>query len=514
MTDKHILIIGAGPAGLTAAIELQRSGFTNVTILESDIQVGGISKTIRYKDNRIDIGGHRFFSKSDWVMEWWKGILPIEGGRANALINLRYHGNAREFSPESSAQNNADPDAVMLVRNRLSRIYYNKNFFSYPLRLSLETFGKLGFFKVVKFGVSYALARLRPIYPEKSLEDFFINRFGRKLYLQFFKEYTEKVWGAPCSEISAEWGAQRIKSLSIIKAVAQAIKSAIGLSVAVEQTSLIEHFIYPKYGPGQMWEKASEIFVNNGGTLLTQASVCEIEISVERVVSCTYTDRNHKKHRLICEELISTMPIKDLVEASKVYWDEEVYRIAKNLAYRDFITIGLLYKQEDFPESLQDNWIYIQEPGVQVGRVQVFNNWSPYMVADQNYVWLGLEYFCYDTDSVWHLFDEELKSLAQDEMLKIGLVTSMAQDGVVIKVPKAYPGYFGSAYLQFEKLRAKLDQVENLFLVGRNGMHRYNNQDHSMLTAKEAVSQIISGDVDKDKIWSINIDDEYHEEEK
>ncbi len=510
---QKIVIIGAGPAGLTAALELQRAGIQDITIIESDRQVGGISRTVNYKGNRIDIGGHRFFSKSDWVMNWWAEILPIAADSRDQAVNLRYQGQTRSGLPTTSSQTK-DDDAVMLVRNRLSRIYYNRQFFDYPLKLNVETLRKLGLVKTITFGLSYIWSRLRPIKPEQSLEDFLINRFGKLLYLQFFKEYTEKVWGVPCSEISAEWGAQRIKSLSIMKALLHAAKSALGLGKdTAAQTSLIEHFVYPKFGPGQMWETAAALFQKNGGVLKLNCQVKELEIGATDVTGVRYVDQNGALTTLPCTHAISTMPIKDLIAASKERWSSNIRKTAEELAYRDFITVGLLYPSKDLPRELRDNWIYIQEPGVQVGRVQVFNNWSPFMVAAKDTTWLGLEFFCHETDALWRMSDEELKALAQKEMLQIGLVSSnQAQDAVVLRVPKAYPGYFGEAYKNFESVRASLDEITNLFLVGRNGMHRYNNQDHSMLTAKEAAEQIVSGRVNKSKIWNINVGDDYHEE--
>lgn len=446
-------------------------------------------------------------------MTWWANILPIAANSEKTSLNLRYRGSSRDSLPISSAQS-ADADAVMLVRNRLSRIYFNRNFFSYPLKLNLDALKKLGLHKTISFGIGYVQARISPIVPEKSLEDFLVNRFGRPLYLQFFKEYTEKVWGVPCSEISAEWGAQRIKSLSITKALWHALKTALGLGGGkAEQTSLIEHFVYPKFGPGQMWEMVAKEFVDNGGKLLFGAKVNNIKITDDKLTHISYLDSNGSSVELDCDEVVSTMPIKDLILASSAYWPQPIVELASALAYRDFITVGLLYRKEDLPRPLDDNWIYIQEPGVQVGRVQVFNNWSPYLVADKDTVWLGLEFFCKETDALWKMSDDELKALAQLEMMQIGLVSAEKSiDAVVIRVPKAYPGYFGEAYQQFGQIRSHIDKVKNLFLVGRNGMHRYNNQDHSMLTAKEAADQIISGKVDKEKIWSINIDDEYHEE--
>ncbi|MBO9514405.1 MAG: NAD(P)/FAD-dependent oxidoreductase [Variovorax sp.] len=513
MNQKNVVVIGAGPAGLTAAWELLSSGVTNVTVVEMDSQVGGISRTVNYKGNRIDIGGHRFFSKSDWVMNWWLRMMPIDSNAVTDHRELRFQGKARLF-PSGGVRSEGEPDAVMLVRNRLSRIYFNRRFFDYPLKLNLSSLRNLGLHKTLTFGLSYIAARLRPIKAEKSLEDFLTNRFGRRLYRQFFKEYTEKVWGVACNEISAEWGAQRIKSLSIGKALWHAARAALGLGQGVaQQTSLIESFIYPRLGPGQMWETVGARFQAAGGKLLMQHRVVGLDNVGGRVTGVAIKSPEGTVSRIECTHVVSTMPIKDLVAASPGFWSTEIEDIAKRLQYRDFITVGLLYRKEDLPVALADNWIYIQEPGVQVGRVQVFNNWSPHMVSDPAMVWLGLEFFCKETDDLWTLPDEALKQLAQAEMKEINLTsTAKAQDAVVIRVPKAYPGYFGEAYAQFDQLRTALDAVENLFLVGRNGMHRYNNQDHSMLTAKEAADQIVSGQVDKGRLWSINVDDEYHEE--
>ena len=513
MSELNVVIAGAGPAGLTAALELQAQGISDITILEAGEQVGGISRTYNHNGNRIDIGGHRFFSKSDWVMNWWTSLLPLEKGVAGADVHLQYQGQSRSNLPSTTSEV-VNKNDVMLLRNRLSRIYFNRNFFDYPLKLNVDSLRKLGLRKTVTFGVSYVVARLRPRKPEVSLEDFLVNRFGNKLYRQFFKEYTEKVWGVPCHEISAEWGAQRIKSLSILKAMTHAIKSALGLQgKAAAQTSLIESFIYPKYGPGQMWEAAARKFVESGGKLLMQHKVVEVDISESQVHRVTAQDSNGLSRSWSCSHFISTMPIKDLVSASHVAWPDDALNVAQGLQYRDFFTVGLLYPKSALVNELRDNWIYIQEPGVDVGRVQVFNNWSPYMVADPDNVWLGLEFFCSETDSLWKKTDEELIQLAKKEMLSIALVNSEAAfDAVVLRVPKAYPGYFGAAYKDFDKLRSTLDKIENMYLIGRNGMHHYNNQEHSRLTAKEAADQIAGGYVDKGKIWAINVDDEYHEE--
>ncbi|MFT8418373.1 MAG: hypothetical protein ABF636_06020 [Acetobacter sp.] len=354
----------------------------------------------------------------------------------------------------------------------------------------------------------------RKVKPEVTLEDFFINRFGRKLYLQFFKEYTEKVWGVPCSDISADWGAQRVKSLSILSAVLHACKSALGLDKGKKiQTSLIEQFIYPKFGPGQMWEVVARQIEAMGGRIMMETRVDGIIIENDTVVSVDITGKNGNKTTIPCDVLVSTMPVKELVAATGDYWPENVRKIAKDLQYRDFITVGLLYKESDLVSKLDDNWIYIQEPGVNVGRVQIFNNWSPYMVAKPGTVWLGLEFFCKESDNLWQLGDQEMIRLATLEMKKIRLVTAdQALDSIVVHVPKAYPGYFGKSYESFDTIRKALDSVDNLFLIGRNGMHRYNNQDHSMLTAKKAADQIVSGQIDKSEIWQINVGDDYHEQ--
>ncbi|WP_418146301.1 NAD(P)/FAD-dependent oxidoreductase [Variovorax paradoxus] len=515
MNEINVVVIGAGPAGLTAAYELQRAGVQRVCVVEADAQVGGISKTVEYRGNRIDIGGHRFFSKSDWVMQWWASILPVEKAGEGASLSFKYQGQQRDALPENLAEvNPSTRDDVMMVRSRLSRIYFNERFFDYPLKLNAGNLRKLGWAKTVTFGFSYIAAKANPIKQEASLQDFFINRFGEKLYRQFFKEYTEKVWGVPCSEISAAWGAQRVKSLSVSKALWHAAKSALGMNNGqAEQTSLIESFVYPKLGPGQMWEEVAKRFMSNGGVLLMKHRAQHIEISEGVVRSVEVVSHDGQHQRLQCTHVISTMPVKDLVAASKDAWLAEVADIASRLEYRDFMTVGLLYRREDLPVALSDNWIYIQEPGVKVGRVQVFNNWSPYMVSDPDTVWLGLEFFCKEGDDLWSMSDESLKQLAQSEMKQIKLVSaSQAVDATVLRVPKAYPGYFGEAYEQFDRVQSAVDAIPNLFLVGRNGMHRYNNQDHSMLTAKEAAHQIITGIVDKSRLWAINVDDEYHEE--
>lgn len=524
--NNDVVIIGAGPAGLTAGLELVRAGRAGVTVLEASRDVGGLSKTVNYKGNRIDIGGHRFFSKSDWVMDWWRQILPVAlpaGAGSDQSFRLAYQGAERLLGADEARASESD-HAVMLVRNRLSRIYWGGKFFDYPLKPSVDMAMKLGVGKCVRLGTSYARAMMFPVRPESTLEDFFINRFGRALYRQFFKEYTEKVWGVPCREISAEWGAQRIKSLSIGTALRHALRkiSSRG-AVAAEQTSLIENFLYPKYGPGQMWETVAERFVAAGGRLVKGASVVAVEREGARVTSVRARRDDGSELVLPAGHVVSSMPVRELVAALRPAPAPEVAAVAGGLQYRDFITVGLLYRKLRRTSASMspgtnlpaDNWIYVQEPGVKVGRLQIFNNWSPYMVADPGTAWIGLEFFARDDDDLWALSDDALKSLAVREMRELGLADEEdALDAVVVRMPKAYPGYFGSAYARFGLVREYLDGLSNLWLVGRNGMHRYNNQDHSMLSARLAAEAILRGDSRREQIWAVNIDDDYHEEVK
>lgn len=521
--SPQVLIVGAGPAGLTAAIELQRAGVRNVTVLEATDVIGGISRTINHKGNRIDIGGHRFFSKSDWVMNWWRDMLPIalpEQAHGEQAFRLAYQGASRLLGAGQIRASESDPE-VMLVRNRLSRILFGGQFFDYPLRPGLETARKLGAAKCVKFGASYVAASLRPIQPERSLEDFFINRFGRQLYCQFFKEYTEKVWGVPCHEISAAWGAQRVKSLSVSKMLLHALRKGLNGQAGAQQTSLIEHFLYPKLGPGQMWEAVAERFTRAGGELVKQAQVCQMERGESGIRAVSFRRPDGSVQRREVSHVVSTMPVRDLTLALSPALPQQFSQIGEQLLYRDFITVGVLYRKlrktraavNEHTHLVPDNWIYVQEPGVKVGRLQIFNNWSPYLVADPQTVWVGLEFFAKEDDELWRMSDEGLKALALREMEQIGMADAAdALEMTVIRMPKAYPGYFGDAYARFGELQTALDAIPNLFLVGRNGMHRYNNQDHSMLSAKLAAEAIVRGSSDKTALWAVNIDDEYHEE--
>lgn len=525
--NNRVVIIGAGPAGLTAALELIRRSNIKPIILEADNCVGGISRTVNYRGNRIDIGGHRFFSKSDWVMDWWQSILPI-AHNPNTELEINYQNKKHQVNVNASTATKTHENRVLLVRNRLSRIYFLKKFFDYPLKVNATTISNLGFMRMLRISISYLTARLIPIKTEKSLQDFLVNRFGNELYLTFFKSYTEKVWGVSCNEISAEWGAQRIKGLSITKALKHALNQIFVKSLHLQQkntsTSLIEKFLYPSFGPGQMWEEVTRLVLAQGGELYYQHKVCGLKVVDNKIIAVQAKNLvSGEILELAAEQVISTMPVKELINSMGDTPPTNVKHIANNLPYRDFITVGLLVskmKANSQASSQQtnqmppDNWIYIQEQNVKVGRLQIFNNWSPAMVNDSETIWLGLEYFCNEGDELWTKTNDELKQLGIIEMVTIGLLDQQdVLDSTVIRMPKAYPAYFG-AYSKFDEIRQYTDTIANLYLIGRNGMHRYNNQDHSMLTAKCAVDNILTGVTGKENLWDINIDDDYHEEKQ
>jgi len=520
MGQQSAVIIGAGPAGLTAALELIRTTKVRPIVLEASNEVGGISRTVCHNGNRMDLGGHRFFSKSDWVMNWWQEILPIDAA-ANASLDLTYQNKKTSVQVAGNALE-SDDDRRMLVRSRLSRIFFLRRFFDYPIKMNASTASKLGLWRLTKVAVTYGWIMLFPRRPEKNLEDFMINRFGRELYETFFKDYTHKVWGIPCDQISADWGAQRIKGLNISKAlwhaVKQVFKSKGGVAQKGTETSLIEQFLYPKFGPGQMWQEVARMVTEAGGEIRYNQDVTNVETRDGKAVAVSGTDKTTgEKFRLECDYAVSTMPVRELVKGMNDV-PADVRKVADGLMYRDFLTVGLLVKKSDVlntdGQALPDNWIYIQEKDVRIGRLQIFNNWSPHLVKDEDTMWMGLEYFCNEDDDLWQMNDAELIKFGAGELAKIGMLNNTnVLDGTVVRVPKAYPAYFGS-YDQFDVVRRYTDTIGNLFLVGRNGMHRYNNQDHSMLTAKLAVEAIASGAVSKDPLWDVNIDDEYHEEKK
>ncbi len=517
---KNIVVIGAGPAGLTAAYELlKNNNGDKVTVLEASGEIGGISRTVCHMGNRMDIGGHRFFSKDDNVMQWWENIMPLQGEPSfdDKILN-------RESSLQAGGPDPETEDRVMLVRKRVSRIYYRKKFFDYPISMKWATIRNMGFITTIRAGFSYLYSTVKKL-PETSLENFYINRFGRVLYSMFFEGYTEKLWGRHPRDISADWGAQRTKGLSI-KAIIVDMFSKIFVpkSRRKVETSLIEEFWYPKFGPGHLWETVAGEVEKMGGVLQKESAVVGFERDASGKVTfvCVKKGNDGQTEKLPADIVISSMPLKDLINGMPGVPDE-VARIAHGLPYRDFVTVGLLTdklnlknetKMKTLGDIVPDCWIYVQDTNVKLGRIQIFNNWSPYMVKDpQRSVWIGLEYFCNENDSFWNMSDEECVDLAVGELIKMGVINSA--DNVIMshreKVKKAYPAYFDT-YYEIDKLVEYINSIDNLYCVGRNGQHRYNNMDHSMVTAFETVKDIRSGSADKTNIWSVNTEKEYHEE--
>ncbi len=530
---KIAIIIGAGPAGLTAAFELLKSTDIKPIIFEATDKIGGISQTNYYKGNRIDIGGHRFFSKSKVVMDWWMNILPMQQSPSyddkvlNKKLDYSLLDNITDVKIVDEYDSNLDPektDEVLLIRNRISRILFLRKLFNYPVTLDFDTVKKLGFTRTIKIGCDYLKTLIHKL-PEDNLENFYINHFGKELYQTFFENYTYKVWGIECANISADWGAQRVKGLNITKTIIHALHELTKIKEKNVETSLIEQFLYPKLGPGQMWETVAKKIIEMGGELHLNTKVTGLHIENNKIQSVeVINNENNEKNIINGEYFISTMPIKDLIssinDVNQNIVPKDVYDISQGLIYRDFITVGVLLNNINLKNEtdtatindiLPDTWIYIQEDDLKLGRVQIFNNWSPYLVEDPNNVWLGLEYFCNEGDEFWTKTDEELSDLAISELDSINFASkSEVLDSVVIKIPKAYPAYFGT-YDQFDQVKDYVDSIDNLFLIGRNGMHRYNNMDHSMLSAMEAVDNIINGRTDNSNIWAVNSEKEYHE---
>jgi protoporphyrinogen oxidase len=475
--DIEVIIFGAGPAGLTAGYELEKNK-KQVQIFEADRQyVGGIARTASYKEFKFDIGGHRFFTKSGKVKELWQEILEPENWKYNVP--------------------------------RLSRIYFDGKFFAYPLK-AFDTLFKLGLLKSTFYISSYMYFKMFPIKNVRSFEDWVTNNFGKQLYLAFFKTYTEKVWGISCKEISADWAAQRIKGLSLTEAIINALKSLVPQKKYSNKKvikTLIDNFDYPIYGPGMLWESAKNKIDSLGGQILMDSKVTKVQLKDKTVKYC---EINNEVKQYFANDFISTLPIKELINIIKPTPPNLVIEAANQLKYRDFLTVVLILNEESvFP----DNWIYIHEPNVRLGRIQNFKNWSLEMVPQSSQTSLGLEYFCNEGDDLWEKKDEELISFGLKEVVQIGITkTDSFLDGTVVRMPKAYPVYDENYKKNVLVIRNWLtSNVHNLQLVGRNGMHMYNNQDHSMLSAYYAARNLLGETWDP---WLVNADAEYHEDEK
>ena len=516
---KIAAVVGAGPAGLTAAYELLQKTDICPIVLEATDAIGGLSQTVEYKGNRMDIGGHRFFSKNEQIMLWWRSIMPLQDALSidEILTDNIPNKITATVDPERC-------DNVLLLRRRVSRIFFLRKFFDYPISLKMSTFASLGVWRTIKSGIFYIAAQVFKR-EEVTLEDFYINRFGKTLYQLFFEDYTKKVWGKHPSELGADWGSQRVKGISIVSLLKNAfLKPFRRGSIAQKdiETSLIEKFIYPKYGPGQLWSLVAEKVKHSGGEVSVQKKVVAINVEKNRVVSIDVLDNSGKISTIACDYLLSSMPLKELIEVLRgIEVPQKVKAIASGLPYRDFITVGLLLdgmkiknetKLRTYANRLPDTWIYVQERDVKVGRIQIFNNWSPYMVADyKNRMFVGLEYFCNEGDELWQMADEAFIKMAIDELVAMDIIERDAViDATRIKMQKAYPAYYGT-YNRLSEVRDFVDSIENLYCIGRNGQHRYNNMDHSMMTAMAAVDCIAVGTADKSCVWNVNTDAAYHE---
>ncbi len=512
---SQAIIIGAGPAGLMAAYELLKKTDVHPIVLEKENFVGGIARTMNYHDCYIDVGGHRFFSKDKRIMKLWQELLPPQGKPSfdDRLLHRQCSLNPGGPDPDQT-------DRVMLIRTRLSRILYLHHFFPYPLSFNGTTIYNLGFIRLIKILISYIHACLHPR-QEKNLEDFMINRFGKELYRMFFRDYTCKVWGRYPDSINANWGSQRIKGVSIKKALANFI---IPKKNKEKEISFIDRFLYPKYGPGELWEHLRNEIENLGGEVRLNTKVIQLTGTSEKLTGA-FIQTQKGKTFIHADHVFSSMPIDELAEAlPDGTLTRQTKNIAKNLPYRDFITVGILANQLCLKNKTRrktlgnippDCWIYIQEKEIRMGRLQIFNNWSPYLIPDpEHQVWLGLEYFCNRGDELWDMDDQSFIDMAVKELTSMGILKKEdILDAVRYRIEKAYPAYFDS-YKEFPRVQKELDQIKNLYCIGRNGQHRYNNMDHSMMTAIEAVNNLFQGSSDKKNIWQVNMDQSYQETEK
>ncbi|MBR3502202.1 MAG: NAD(P)/FAD-dependent oxidoreductase [Alphaproteobacteria bacterium] len=462
------VILGAGPAGLTAAYELLQQSEVQPLVVEKNPFVGGLCLTARAGDNLADIGGHRFFTKFSKVHDWWLQFLPLD------------------------APNTTD---TFITQNRLSRIYYLRRFFDYPVALNLRTFRGLGLKRMLNIIASYLRAKLHPIKPEKSAEDFLINTFGKVLYRTFFKDYTEKLWGISCREISAEWGRERIRGIHLREIVLSVLKAF--------RPKIKDTFLYPKYGPAQLWQKVADKVLKQGGEFTFNAEVVRLNTSGDKIISAVIRMADGSEQTIEGDYFISSLPVKDLITMLPNV-PQNIRQIAAGLQYRNFRSAVVLLNKMLKTHILPDTWLYIQESDVKIGRIQVYNNWSADLLADRTKVLLALEYFCDDNDNLWQMSDEKFTAMAIAEAEKISLIDDKdVIEAYSFKLEKAYPAYFGS-YSQFEQIKNYTDSVKNLYLIGRNGMHKYINMDHAVLSGMAVAENIAHNLQDKENIWNID----------
>lgn len=501
MAQKNAIIVGAGPAGLTAAYELAEKSDIKPIIFEKRSDIGGLSRTVERNGNRFDIGGHRFFSRSRNILKWWLNFLPIDDYALQSPLGK--HLSCLQNMPSSGY---LQSDDRMLICSRVSRILYEGDFFDYPL--TFRTFFSLDKMLFAEILFDYLKVRLFPRDRTDNLEEFFIASFGERLYEMFFKDYTKKVWGLPCKEIPADWGRERVKTLSLTKVLKDLFidcfyRDNFGKFKNVE-TSLVREFLYPKFGPGQLWSKVAGSVLQKKGEIFLNHTLKGINQKGDRIVSMVF--RDEKKGVDVTYEgdyFFSSAPIRDVAQKMTFGMSGEVANICMNLRYRGIIVVGLFLERSCLESQLNDNWIYVQEKKIQMGRLQVFNNWSPYLVKEKDHVLLGAEYFCEKGDFLWNLTDESIRDLALRELAAIKLVNkNKVLDWIVIKEEDAYPSY-GGAYRNFGEIIGYFNNISNLFLVGRNGMHRYNNMDHSMLSSMVAVENILKGITTKENIWDV-----------
>lgn len=510
---KKVIIIGAGPAGLTAAYELLKTKKYIPIVLEQSDSIGGLSKNIYWGDNIIDPGGHRFFSKDKKINDIWNELMPLQSKPSSEeLITKRITElNSTGLDPEKV-------DNVRLMRTRLSRIYFCNKFFDYPLRINIKNIKNLGFIRTIKSGNSYIKAKIIKR-NENSLEDFYINRFGKYLYTTFFKDYTEKVWGKSAKEIDASWGRQRVKGLSLLKALTQSFSKVSKKDQSCVEGSLVTKYSYPKLGPGSFFELMANYIKKNGGIVNLNSKIIKINKTNNSIDNIVLSNGKVIKGHIY----ISSMPLKDLINCfGKKTISKDLYDIANNLEYRSLVSINLLLsdlnvhnktKFRTINNRIPDTWIYIQDKNVKLGRVQILNNWSPYLCKDNiNKTMIGLEYFCDENDDFWCSDNNKLINLSIEEANKVGILNKEnVLKSTIARISKAYPAYFGS-YKNINKLIEYLNNIDNLYCIGRNGQHRYNNMDHSMLTAIECVNLINHKKTDKKLIWKINTKQEFLED--